>query len=154
MVFFAGIDNSVRALNLKTNQLEFALYGHTDTVTDLSLSNSGDHLLSNAMDSTVRMWDIRPYSEVPGRQVRVFTGASHNFEKNLLRCCWSGDDKLVSAGSADRQCYIWNSETGELRHRLGGHQGSVNATSLNKNGTLVASASSDKSVILGELSAE
>ena len=33
--------------------------GHTDTITGLSLSPDGSFLLSNSMDQTIRMWDIR-----------------------------------------------------------------------------------------------
>ena len=130
VLFFGGLDNSIRALNLRTNQVEYSLLGHTDTVTGLALSNRGDYLLSNAMDNTVRLWDIRPFVAQgnSNRMVRFFTGSSHNFEKNLLRCSWSGDDSLVTAGSADRTINIWETDTGKLKHRLGGHTGSVNET--------------------------
>jgi Prp8 binding protein len=37
------------------------LSGHNGTVTGLSLSPDGNHLLSNSADNTVKMWDIRPY---------------------------------------------------------------------------------------------
>lgn len=103
------------------------------------------------MDYTVRVWDVKPYVTNPMRQVQVLTGASHNFEKNLLRCSWSGDDKLVSAGSADRTVNVWEVETGNLKHRLGGHSGSVNETALHPSMRIIASGSSDKTICLGEL---
>lgn len=153
LVFVGGLDNSIRALNLRTNQIEYSLLGHSDTVTGLALSNKGDYLLSNAMDNTVRMWDVRPFVSAgdQGRQVRFFTGSSHNFEKNLLRCAWSADDSKVTAGSADRTINIWEADTGKLKHRLGGHTGSVNETQLHPNGQIVASCSSDSTVCIGEL---
>lgn len=83
-----------------------------DTVTGVSLSPSGTHLLSNAMDNTVRMWDVNPYTSLPSREVKVFVGATHNFEKNLMRCGWSPDMKLVTAGSADRTTNIWEADSG------------------------------------------
>jgi Prp8 binding protein len=126
LLFFGGLDNSIRAVNLRTNSIEYSLLGHTDTVTGLALSHKGDYLLSNGMDNTVRLWDVRPYVAHSTRMVRLFTGATHNFEKNLLRCGWSGDDSLVTAGSADRTVNIWETDSGKLRHRLGGHSGSVN----------------------------
>lgn len=58
ILFFGGLDNSIRALNLRTQKLEYTLLGHTDTVTGLALSNRGNLLLSNAMDNTVRTWDV------------------------------------------------------------------------------------------------
>ena len=33
---------------------------------------------------------------------------------------------MVASGSADSVVYIWNTNTGQLLHRLGGHKGSVN----------------------------
>jgi len=82
-------------------------------------------MLTNAMDNTVRIWDVRPYVQGE-RLTRIFTGASHNFERNMLRCGWGYNDKLISAGSADRVLYVWDVDSGKLKHRLGGHQGSVN----------------------------
>jgi Prp8 binding protein len=101
------------------------------------------------MDGSVMLWDIKPYCELESRMVRCFIGATHNFEKNLLKCCWSSDDLLISAGSADRTVNVWDVKTGELKHRLGGHKGSVNETSIH--GCFIASGSSDKSVIVGKL---
>ena len=37
-VFFGGLDNTIKAINLKKNAIEFALVGHLDTVTGLSVS--------------------------------------------------------------------------------------------------------------------
>lgn len=58
--------------------------------------------------------------------MKTMGGVQHNFEKNLLRCSWNYNDKLVTSGSADRMVYIWDTETGNMIHRLGGHHGSVN----------------------------
>ena len=80
--------------------------------------------------------------------VRCLQGATHNFEKNLIKCCWNKDGTLVSAGSADRIVNVWEVNSGQIKHRLGGHKGSVNETSLS--GKYIASASSDKTVIIGE----
>lgn len=53
-------------------------------------------------------------------------GHTHNYEKNLLKCCWSSDGNYVSAGSADRFVYIWNANDGRILYKLSGHLGSVN----------------------------
>lgn len=153
LVFFGGVDNTIRGLNLRKREIEYTLVGHMDTVTGLSLSPDGAKLLSNAMDNTVRMWDIQPYSTNVTREEKVFLGATHNVERNLLRCGWSQDMSLVTAGSADRTTNIWEVETGILKHRLGGHTGSVNETAIHPSGTIIASASSDKTSWLGEIGA-
>ena len=69
-------------------QVSIEMKGHCDTVTCLSLSPDGNFVLSNSMDNTVRMWDVRPFAPA-NRCLKAFVGAQHNFEKNLIRCCWS-----------------------------------------------------------------
>ena len=61
--------------------------------------------------------------------------------------------KYVTAGSADRTTNIWEVETSLLKHRLGGHTGSVNETAIHPSGTIIASASSDRTLWLGEIGA-
>ena len=47
-----------------------------------------------AQDNTLRAWDMRPYAPA-NRCVKVFTGHSHTFEKNPLKCDWSPDGTKV-----------------------------------------------------------
>ena len=148
----AGVDNSVRVIDLKSNKVDFSLVGHSDTITSLSLSKSGSHLLTNSMDNSLIMWDVRPFVQGNQREVRRFHGHSHNFEKNLIGCDWSQDDKLVAVGSADRFVYVWNSQNGKLEHQLGGHKGQVNDVKFRPQETYeIASASSDKTIFIGQL---
>ncbi len=100
-IFISGIDNQIKFYDVRKNAVENSLIGHVDTVTGIAISNDGNYLISNSMDQTIRYWDIRPYVQ-GSRCLKIFQGVAHNFEKNLLRVCWSPDDTLISAGSADR----------------------------------------------------
>merc|ERR1712118_377112 len=100
LVFTGGIDNVVQAWDRRKKAVAFSLSGHTDTLTSLRLSPDGSYLMSNAMDSSLRIWDVRPYAP-SDRCIKIFNGASHNFEKNLLRCNWSPDGRRITTGSAD-----------------------------------------------------
>ncbi len=148
-VFLGGIDNVIRIYDIRKKQVENVLIGHTDTITGISLSNDGNYLLSNSMDHTIRCWDVRPFVQ-GNRCIKTFTGATHNFEKNLHRVCWSGDDQYISTGSADRFVYIWNFNTGMIDRKFSGHNGSINETSFNRLTNVIGSVSSDSSIILGE----
>jgi Prp8 binding protein len=148
-IFIGGIDNQIKIYDVRKKQVENVLIGHTDTITGLALSNDGNFLLSNSMDNTIRCWDIRPFAQ-GSRCVKIFQGATHNFERNLLKVCWSLDDSLISAGSADRFVYIWNAETTQIERKLGGHNGTVNETCFNKLSNIVASCSSDQTIFIGE----
>jgi len=128
----------------------FALRGHTDTITGMRLSPDGSYLLTNAMDNSVRIWDIRPYVPVQ-RCVKIFQGVQHNFEKNLLKCSWSPDGSKISAGSADRFVYVWDTTTRNLLYKLPGHHGSVNEVDFHPTEPIIASGSSDRNIFLGEI---
>ena len=79
-------------------QVSTVMKGHIDSVTCLNLSPDGNFVLSNSMDNTVRMWDVRPFAPA-NRCIKAFVGAQHNFEKNLIRCCWSPQGTKVSNGT-------------------------------------------------------
>lgn len=151
-VFTGGIEEKVRAWDLRRADEAFSLGGHRDTITGMQLSPDGTKLLTNSVDCTLRAWDVQPYAP-QGREVGVFTGHSHNFERNLLRCSWSGDGGKVTCGSADRMVYVWDAESGKLVYKLPGHNGSVNESVFHPHEPVVASCSSDGTIYLGELDA-
>ena len=118
-VYAGGLDNEVHVWDLRTQEVSMTLSGHTDTITGLAVSSDGAHVLSNSMDCSLRVWDVRPYAPAQ-RCTKVLKGHLHNFEKTLLRCAWSPDDKKVTAGSADRNVYIWDVESGNALYKLPG----------------------------------
>ncbi|XP_026473601.1 U5 small nuclear ribonucleoprotein 40 kDa protein isoform X1 [Ctenocephalides felis] len=149
-IISGGIDNDIKIWDVRKNNLLMKLKGHTDTVTGLSLSPDGSYILSNSMDNTLRIWDIRAF--VTGdRCLKVFSGHHHNYEKNLLRCTWSLDGSKVSCGSADRFLYIWDTTSRRILYKLPGHNGSVNDVKFHPNEPIILSASSDKTLYLGEI---
>eukprot|EP01112_Ceratiomyxa_fruticulosa_P017786 TRINITY_DN5605_c0_g1_i1.p1 TRINITY_DN5605_c0_g1~~TRINITY_DN5605_c0_g1_i1.p1 ORF type:complete len:343 (-),score=65.81 TRINITY_DN5605_c0_g1_i1:14-1042(-) len=149
LVFTGGIDNQIRVWDLRRGDIIYTLFGHEDTITGLRLSPDGSYILSNSMDNTARIFDIRPYAPAE-RQLKVFTGIQHTFEKNLLRCAWSHNGERVAAGSGDRFVYIWDTSSRRLLYKLPGHAGSVNDLDFHPKEPIIASASSDRTVYLGE----
>ncbi|XP_068707210.1 U5 small nuclear ribonucleoprotein 40 kDa protein-like [Montipora capricornis] len=151
-IISGGIDNEIKVWDLRKNDVLYKMSGHTDTVTGLRLSPDGSFILSNAMDNTVRMWDIRPFAPLE-RCLKVFTGAQHNFEKNLIKCSWSPDGLMISSGSADRFVYVWDTNSRRILYKLPGHDGSVNDVDFHPNELILMSCGSDKKIYLGELQA-
>lgn len=150
--FYGGVDNSIKAWNLTTEAPEeFTLLGHADTISGLAIApGTTDRLLSNSFDSSLKLWDVAPFVIGGLRCLRTFYGHQHSFEKTLLHCSFSADGALISSGSSDNFLYIWDTETGEMLKKMGGHHGSVNETSFHPTQKIVASGSSDKTVIVGE----
>ncbi|XP_066268836.1 U5 small nuclear ribonucleoprotein 40 kDa protein-like [Branchiostoma lanceolatum] len=149
-ILSGGIDNDIKCWDLRKNDVIYKMRGHMDTVTGLSLSKDGSYLLSCAMDNTVRIWDVRPFAPQE-RCVKIFQGNQHSFEKNLIRCNWSPDGSKVTAGSADRFVYVWDTTSRRILYKLPGHDGSINEVDFHPYEPIVLSASSDKKIYLGEI---
>jgi len=149
-IYSGGIDNEIKVWDVRKNEVVMSLEGHTDTITGMKMSPDGNFLLSNSMDQTVRMWDIRPYCS-GNRNVKIFQGAQHNFEKTLLKCSWSHDGSKISAGSADRFVYVWDVNSKRILYKLPGHRGSVNEVDFHPKEPIIGSASSDSMIYLGEI---
>lgn len=152
LVFAAGIEECVRAWDLRKANQSMVLRGHADTITGMQLSPDGGHLLTNSADNTLAMWDVKPLA-LESRHEQVFVGHAHNFERNLLRCAWSADGSRVTAGSSDRMVYVWDAESGKLQYKLPGHAGAVNECAFHPREPIIASASSDTTIFIGELDA-
>ena len=108
------------------------MYGHTDTITSLQISPDSQTLLSNAHDSTVRTWDIRPFAPT-NRHVRTFDGAPVGLEKNLIRASWDPAGEKIATGSGDRSVVVWDAKSGKLLYKLPGHKGTVNDVRFSPN---------------------
>lgn len=150
--YTGALDGRVRVFDLRkeADDATLALAGHRDIVTGVSLSPDGRSLLSNAMDATLRRWDVRPYCATD-RCEQIYTGAQHNFERTLIRCSWSPAGERVAAGSSDHCAYVWDANSGRICYKLPGHTGSVNEVCFHPTQPVVASCSNDKCIYLGEV---
>lgn len=159
-----GLCDSVTALSLSPNG-NFILSNSMDNlckfgfISDISgfnsklsfeISNVHKLIQTLLLSNPVCIFDIRPYAPA-NRLVQTLQGHAHNYERNLLRCCWSKDGNYVSAGSADRFVYIWSANDGRIVYKLSGHLGSVNEVAFHPKEPIVLSCSNDKQIYLGEL---
>jgi len=149
-IFTGGIDNKIRVWDIRKNCVAYKLTTHRDTVTGLELSPDGSFLLSNSMDNTLQISDIRPYVS-QSRCVGVLPGVVHGVDQNLLKCCWSPDGSKVSAGSADRFVTIWDAASRKILYKLPGHTGTVNEVDFHPSEPIIVSVSADKKIYLGEI---
>ncbi|KAJ1847067.1 hypothetical protein IWW55_006195 [Coemansia sp. RSA 2706] len=151
-VYSGSLDNAVTIWDMRTRSAVDSLRGHSGTVMGLSVSpRTGNYLASTSLDNTVRLWDLRPYSKLLNRCERVFTGAPHGFEMNLIRPAFDKDEMMVASGSADRTLTIWGLRSGEIRYKLPGHKGCVTQADFHPREPVVLSGSVDRSMFVGEL---
>lgn len=159
-LFVGGVDNAIHVIDLATKERVYSLLGHTNSVTSLSLSRTGTHLLSCGLDDTVRVWDVRPYAapkvDAKGnaRLHRTLLGMASGFENLLLKVAWSPDGECVACGGADHTSNIWNVEKGTLLFKLPGHRGTCTAVDFHPQEPILVSASTDCTMLLGELDSD
>ncbi|KAJ9156218.1 U5 snRNP complex subunit [Pleurostoma richardsiae] len=150
-IYSGGIDNDIKVWDIRKKGVIYSMLGHEDTVTTLRVSPDSQSLLSYSMDSTARTWDIRPFAPTE-RHIRTFDGAPVGLEKNLIRGSWDTDGKKVAVGAGDGTVVIWSSDTGKLLYKLPGHKGTVNVAEFSPGpDPIILSASSDRTMLLGEL---
>jgi Prp8 binding protein len=167
-LFSGSIDNQIRVWDLRMKKVAYTLTGHTDTVTSLAISPDAQTLLSYSHDSTARTWDIRPFAPTD-RAVKTLDGAPAGLEKNLIRASWDSEGRRMAAGGGDGTVTVWNNLDGKILHKLPGHKGAVNDVRISPDGSmgesdiagvemllptdqhLVLSASTDRTMLLGEL---
>ena len=124
-IYTGGIDNDIKAWDMRKKEVVYTMPGHTDTVTSLQVSPDAQTLLSNSHDGTVKTWDIRPFAPVD-RHIRTYDGAPPGLERNLIRASWDPKGERITAGSGDRSVVVWDARSGKLLYKLPGHKGTVN----------------------------
>lgn len=150
-LYIGGIDNDIKVYDKRTMSVTYKLIGHGDTVTGLALSPDGTTLASNAMDSAIRLWDVRPYCKTPTRMLRLLKGHEHSFEKTLIRVAWTPDGRRIGSGSADQYVYCWEAKSGRILYKLPGHKGSVNDVDFHPIEPIISSVGNDAQIIIGEI---
>lgn len=151
LIFTGGIDNVINAWDVrKPVQSVWSLKGHSDTVTSLRVDPDSSFLLSVSLDSTIRIWDVRPFAPEQ-RCTKVLRGFSNGIDRSILRANWSSDGAFIGCGSSDRNAYIFDTLSGSTKHILPGHTGTVTEVDFHPKQPIIASSATDKNIFLGEV---
>jgi Prp8 binding protein len=162
LVFAGSLDNLIRGFDPRLGAAAepvMLLQGHADTVTGLSVSPDGKRLLSHALDGSLRVWDVAPFSALADRcLLQVAHGqpaaaASSLEPPGLMRCAWSPDGARFSAGSglySKHAVCVWD-HSGRPLLALPGHAGQVIEAAFHPTENVLASCGMDGNVLVGEL---
>ncbi len=134
-----GLDNLIKLWDVATGREIESLRGHAHFVLSVDFDPEGDRLVSGDLDGSLKLWETEPAQpvqiETDGWPYRV---AFHPDGRRLVTATMN-----YSKGFAPQ---LWDLDSGRLVHSFIGHEGPVSSVSINKSGSLMASASSGRAV--------
>ncbi len=116
--------------------------GHSDVVESVTLSPSGEYIVSAGRDRVLKLWHA-----TTGREMRTFRGHL----EGVLSVTVSPDGQTIASASGDKTIRLWQLSSGKEMALLNGHSNRVLSVAFSPNGKLVASGSDDKTIILWDV---
>lgn len=135
------VDGSLRLWNMQTGKLLSEVAAHSLAVTSISLSRSGNVILTSGRDGLHNLFDVRSLEVCS-----TLKASGYKMPSNWSRSCISPDENYVAAGSADGSVYIWSVSKASIVSTLKEHTASVLCCSWGGVGKPLAS--SDKNGII------
>jgi RNA polymerase sigma factor (sigma-70 family) len=134
----------VHLLDLATGKKPRRIKGHNSGIYGLAFSPDGRYLATaeNIGVSALSLWDV-----ATGREVRQF-GPPELFGRGIP---FSPDGRTLFAGRRDNTVRLYEVATGQVRHALEGHQGSVLDGAFSADGTILVTTSSDGTALVWDL---
>uniref|UniRef100_A0A0B7JY42 Uncharacterized protein n=1 Tax=Bionectria ochroleuca TaxID=29856 RepID=A0A0B7JY42_BIOOC len=137
-------DGTIKIWNTETGRLQRTLQGNSDNKFSVSrafsLASSNFGLIASvSYNGIFEIWDAPT-----GALRKSWKG----YEKPATFCVsFRGDGRLVASGSDDDLTIkVWDAATGELEHTLMGHKSWIQSVAFSRDGSLLASASTDRSI--------
>jgi platelet-activating factor acetylhydrolase IB subunit alpha len=140
-------DAAIKFWDAETGEFERTIKGHTNVVNHIAFSPSGALLASASADLSIKVWDVETHA-----LKRTLMGHDHNVSRvAFLPEEGVGAGRIVSC-SRDKTIRVWDPETGYCLSTLVGHRDWVRDVVGSPDGTMLASASSDQTVVLWKIS--
>lgn len=119
------------------------LLAHEGGCSTIIFQSNSDKLISGGQDQTVKMWDTT---------AGTLSGKLHGCLGSVLDLAVTHDSKSVIAASSSNNLYVWDMESGRVRHTLTGHTNKVCAVDAsNLSSRHVVSAAYDRTIKIWDL---
>lgn len=152
--FLAGIDPTVSAYDFrKLASSSWSVKGQVDSVSSLSLNHDDSVLVSRSLKGIIKTFNAKDF--VPQVMARgnpfMYDGAPSGKENYLIRACFNANSTLILSGSEDKTVTVWNYSSRKMQAKLDGHTGTVIDVDHHPHLPVVASSSTDGTVIVREM---
>ena len=123
--------SSPKILQFYTEKTLKTLTGHTNLVTSVAWSPTGNQIASGSLDNTIKIWDVSTGKELK----TVASGTS-------LAIAWKPDGQRLASCSSNATIKIWDSNTGQLLQEYPGQNtGDAQSITWSPDGKLIATCS-------------
>lgn len=132
--FFNVGDKTISVWDGRTGLCVQTLYGHSNSVNHLAVTNRGDMVVSADADGIVKVWDIRMVSELGTIEVGQYPVNNVAIDRGGHRAVCASDDGSVKILDLSRLACIG---------QLSGHDGAVQCVAIAPNDSCLISGASD-----------
>ncbi|RKU15912.1 hypothetical protein C6503_13380 [Candidatus Poribacteria bacterium] len=150
MLASGGGDGTIYLWDLRTGEQKDTFTGYTmgyqrahqstKAITRLAFNPDGATLVSECVDTTVRLWNIDT-----GQHKNIRTGDS---TAEIYSLSMSPNGAMLANGGNDGIIQLWDTHTGQRKRTLAGHVSIVSALSFSPEGSTLASGGWDNTIRL------
>ena len=144
-----GDDNILRLWDVESGELIHELSGHTDAIWSVAFNPIGSLVASGSADGTIWLWDVESGEPISNPLIN----AEDDQEKGAIvhSVVFSRNGQFIATGGEDNIIRLWRAESGDLLGTLEGHQNWVLSLAFNTDGTRLASAGVEPTIIIWNL---
>jgi hypothetical protein len=149
-------DGSVTLWDVASGRELRRMAGHRQWVNSVAFAPDGKVLASSSFDGALFLWDA-----ATGKQLRRLTWGEGRRAGpvNVLAVAFSPEGRMLASAeepfsSANgASVTLWEVATGQVRRRLGGHEGDVNCLAFAGDGRTLVTGSTDTTALVWDLAA-
>ncbi|MEM7594171.1 MAG: DnaJ domain-containing protein [Cyanobacteria bacterium P01_A01_bin.83] len=143
----AGSNNSpeIQLWQARIGQPIGSLQGHSDRVTCLALSPSGQTLISGSKDQTIKFWDLRNK-----KLMRTFTGEFDGHLNEITTVAISPDNQILLSCDLDNSLKVWSVNHARVIKNIS-FSADVTCLAINPNGQLFCSGGLESQIRIRQI---
>lgn len=138
-------DREIKLSEANTGRILSSLKGHTDRVSCLTISPSGQTLISGSKDRTIKFWDLKKK-----KIVRTFGGQFDDHLSEITNLAISPDNQILLSCDRDNSLKVWNVSHAKMLKNIS-FSADVTALAIHPNGQLFCSSGLEPQVKIRQI---